>query len=72
QFERPKFSPVFQVEVQGILKDVNEEMEGTLFYDRPNNRGALRFTYQGETSQSIFRFDDNEMLYISGKEFFYL
>ncbi|CAL1268241.1 unnamed protein product [Larinioides sclopetarius] len=66
EVERPKFSPVFQVEVQGFFKDVNEEMEGTLFYDSENNRGALRFTYQGETSQSIYRFDENEMLYISG------
>ncbi|KAF8783264.1 hypothetical protein HNY73_013451 [Argiope bruennichi] len=65
---RPTFPPVFQVEVQGIFKNEKEEMEGTLFYDSSKNRGALRFTFQGDTTHSIYRFDDDEMLYISGNE----
>ncbi|GBN05691.1 hypothetical protein AVEN_115896-1, partial [Araneus ventricosus] len=63
---KPRFPAVFQVDVQGIFKDEKKEMVGTLYYDSLNNRGAFHFTYQGVTSQYIYRFDDNELLHISG------
>ncbi|GIY45629.1 uncharacterized protein CEXT_359001, partial [Caerostris extrusa] len=31
---RPTFPDVFQVDVQGIFKDENEEVDGTLYYDK--------------------------------------
>ncbi|CAL1268247.1 unnamed protein product [Larinioides sclopetarius] len=65
---KPKFPPVFQVEVQGIFKNEKKEMVGTIYYDGKNNRGAFHFTYQGVTTQTIYRFDDNELLHISGSK----
>ncbi|GFS60389.1 uncharacterized protein NPIL_108501, partial [Nephila pilipes] len=66
--ERPTFPDVFQVEVQGVFMDQKEELDGTMYYDRVNNRAALYYTYQGETTKSIYKFDDNQLLYIEGNE----
>ncbi|GIY52147.1 uncharacterized protein CDAR_432381 [Caerostris darwini] len=63
---RPTFPDVFQVDVQGIFKDENEEVDGTLYYDKVNNRAALYYTYQGDTTKSIYRFNENQLLYIEG------
>lgn len=66
--ERPTFPDVFQVEVQGVFLDQEEEMDATMYYDRVNNRAALYLTYQGETTKSVYKFNDNQLLNIDGSE----
>ncbi|GFR01987.1 uncharacterized protein TNCT_510981 [Trichonephila clavata] len=66
--ERPTFPDVFQVEVQGVFIDQQEEIDATMFYDRVNNRAALYLTYQGESTKSIYNFNDNQLLYIDGSD----
>ncbi|GBN84904.1 hypothetical protein AVEN_19217-1 [Araneus ventricosus] len=70
QVDKPNIPDVFQVEVQGIFRYENAEMEGSLYYDRANNRAAVSFTYQGDTTKKIYRFNDNEVIAISGEVIF--
>nr|XP_042897939.1 uncharacterized protein LOC107457224 [Parasteatoda tepidariorum] len=61
---KPTFPDIFQVEVQGIFHTEKREMDGSVFYDRLNNRAVMSYTYQNETTISIFKFNENKLLYI--------
>ncbi|KAG8198966.1 hypothetical protein JTE90_001766 [Oedothorax gibbosus] len=68
ELKKPTFPDVFQVEVQGVFVNRKMEVDGSMFYDKTNNRAAIRFLYQGVTQKLIYKFNDDEFIQIEGTD----